>query len=57
MIWTTLAFDDLTTNANCSASTNFQTEHECTNTTSPIMCDVPVQTNLTLNRNISGENF
>lgn len=45
---------DLTSNTDSSARTNFQIEHQKdSNTTSPIKCGVSIQTNLTLNRHIS----
>lgn len=49
---------DLTINADCSASTRFQIENHVDSTTnSTIVCDVSDQRNLTLDTNISDDNF
>lgn len=44
-----MATEDLTTNADYSGITSFHVENqEGSNTTSPTICDVSVQTNVTL---------
>lgn len=49
---------DLTLNADCSASTRFQiVNHADSTSNSTVMCDVSVQKNLTLDTNISDDNF
>lgn len=53
-----MANEDRIINDGCSYTTHFQTaHHEGTNTTSPIMQDVSVQTSLTSDSNISDGDF
>lgn len=48
----------LTTTTDCSAITNFQIcYHQGNNTTSSIICGLPVQTYLTFHRHISDLDF
>lgn len=54
----TITIEDLRDNADCSARTRFQIEqHEGKDTTSPIIWDASVQTNLKLNSNNSNGDF